>query len=82
MYTEFGYQDFLSAHPVRQMYHTTDFYVEQRSILKCAETKKVPLSRQIIQLSIFCLSVTLKYKQNAAIYASSFKITQELFSFR
>lgn len=80
MYTEFGYQDFLSA--PRETNVAYNGFLRRATILKCAETKKVPLPRQIIQLSIFCLSVTLKYKQNAAIYVSSFKITQELFSFR
>lgn len=55
MYTEFSYQDFLSA--PRETNVSYNGFLRRATILKCAETKKVPLSRQIIQLSIFCLSI-------------------------
>ena len=58
MYTEFGYQDFLSA--PRETNVSYNGFLRRATILKCAEIKKVPLSRQIIQLSILCLSVNFK----------------------
>lgn len=81
MYTEFGYQDFLSA-PCETNVSYNGF-LRRATILKCAETKKAPLSRQIIHLSIFCLSVNFKYINRMRRFPPHrLKITQELFSFR